>query len=320
MPFQRTLVCLLLASLALPVSVSAGQVDNSDRLILVTGATGQQGGAVARELLRRGYKVRGLTRDPLSDASKALSALGVEMVKGNFNDPPSLDAALEGAYGAYSVQNWVGIGAEGEIRHGKAVADAAKRAGVAHFVYSSAAAASSKTNVPFFDSKRAIEDHIKAIGLPYTIIRPASFMSNFSRDREAILEGIYRTPFPPRKVNQYIAVSDIGRFVAEAFDKPQAWIGRSIDIAGDEKTYTEVAEIFTRVLGRPVEYQQIPWNEFTEQAPPPVITMADWFRDNDHGVDIANLRKEFPWMLTLEEYLRRSGWQDDKSTSSNRSD
>ena len=160
------------------------EVDRSARVILVAGATGTQGGAVARELVSRGYTVRGLTRNLDSDASKALSVLGVHMVRGNFDDAGSLDAALEGAYGAFSVQQYRGVGVDGEIRQSQAFVDAAKRAGVEHFVYTSVLYARLGTGVPQFESKREIEDYVRALGIPYSIVRPPSFMANL----EAIWE------------------------------------------------------------------------------------------------------------------------------------
>jgi uncharacterized protein YbjT (DUF2867 family) len=304
---------LIAASVIVATFVTTGaaaepQSATASRLILVSGVTGQQGGAVARELLKRGYPVRGLTRNPNSDRAKEMAALGVELVKGDFDDSASLDAALAGVYGAFSMQNWREAGPDGEIRQGKAFADAAKRTGVKHFVYSSVATAGKKVGLAPFDSKYEIEQHIREIGLPYTVIRPTSFMTNFYRYRDNILAGTYRSPMPPDKKSQYIAVSDIGKFAAEAFDNPDKWLGRAIVIAGDEKTNAEVAEIFSRVLGKPVKYEQTPWDEFTASVPPPVVEMVRYFRDTGYDVEVAALRKEFPWMLTLEEYLMQSDW------------
>nr|NIW24717.1 NmrA family NAD(P)-binding protein [Gammaproteobacteria bacterium] len=148
----RRLVKLCLLTLAwLSFTAAAQDFDRSTRTILVAGATGTQGGAVARELNARGYRVKGLTRNPNSERARAMTALGIEMVQGNFDDPESLDAALAGAYGAFSVQQYRGVGVDGEIRQGKAFADAAKRAGVQHFVYTSVAKATLNTGVPQFE-------------------------------------------------------------------------------------------------------------------------------------------------------------------------
>lgn len=303
----KRIVYLLFTALVATASMAA-ETSHGDRLILVTGATGHQGGAVARELLRRGYRVRGLTRHPESDKAQALSKLGVEMVRGDFDDTPSLDLALRGAYGTFAMQNWVEAGTKGEIRQGKAFADAAKRAGIKHFVYTSVAAAGHKTGIEPFDTKYEIENYIRKIGLPYTIIRPVSFMTNFDRNRTQIQKGTMSGVMAPDHKTQYIAVSDIGRFAADALDDPAHWLGRVIVIAGDEKSNAEVAQIFSRVIGRPVKYQQIPWETFTKNAPPAMVKAVEYYRKAKPEADVAALRREFPWMLTLEEYLRANNW------------
>ena len=301
---------LSLALWGLP-TVGAGQeIDRSSRVILVSGATGTQGGAVARELVSRGYTVHGLTRNVDSEASRALVALGVQMVRGNFDDPASLDAALEGAYGAFSVQQYRGIGVEGEIRQGKAFADAAERASIEHFVYTSTFAARLGSGVPQFESKREIEDYVRSLDTPYSIIRPRRFMSNLEGAREAATKGIYRTPYPPDFVSYSIAPADIGRFVAEAFDHPDTWIGRELEIAGAQTSYADIAATMSRQLGRPVIYEQIPWEEYTATASPVVISQVAWSLQNAVSMDMDGLRSEFPWLLSVEDYLLSADWAE----------
>src|SRR4051812_1587525 len=141
----------------------------NEKLIVVAGATGQQGGAVARHLLKNGWKVRALTRDPNKDAAKALAAQGAEIFQNDLEDRAGLDAALRGAYGAFSVQNfWLpNVGYEGEIKQGKIFADAAKVAGIQHLVYSSVGAAHRGMGQRHFDSKWEIEKYIKQLDVPY---------------------------------------------------------------------------------------------------------------------------------------------------------
>ncbi|HEX7453525.1 MAG TPA: NmrA family NAD(P)-binding protein, partial [Polyangiaceae bacterium] len=140
-----------------------------NRIVLVTGATGRQGGAVARHLLKRGtFVVRALVRDKDKPAAQALERAGAVLVKGEFNDRASLDLALQDAYGVFSVQS-LNAGLEAEVRDGNALADAAKAAAVEHFVYSSVGGAERKTGIPHFESKARIEDHLRSSGLPYTI-------------------------------------------------------------------------------------------------------------------------------------------------------
>ncbi len=292
------------------MSASLAQNAPADsRVVLVTGATGTQGGAVAHELLRRGYRVRGLTRDPDSAAARELAALGAEMVRGDFDDTASLDAALRGAYGAFSVQQYRGVGVDGEIRQGKAFADAAKRAGVAHFVYTSVLYARVDSGVPQFESKREIEDYVRSLDMSYSIIRPASFMSNLWADLDTIRSGgVYRSPFPADKARLHIAPQDIGRFAAEAFDDPAGWNGREIDIAGDRISYTEMAAVFSRVLGQPVRYEPISAEEYAATTTPTDRARDQWYLELEYPLDVDALRAEFPWLMTLEDYLVESGW------------
>ena len=214
---HRLRICAVAILMSIATTAAA---QNSDKIVLVSGATGTQGGAVARALLERGFSVRGLTRNPNSDAARELAALGVDMVRGDFDDTASLEAALEGAYGAYSVQQYRGIGVDAEIRQSKAFADAAKRAGVEHFVYSSVIYAHFDTGVPQFESKVEIEAYIRSIGLPSSFIRPASFMSNFEGVREQVGRGVYRTPFPADLERLHVAPQDIGRVIAIGVCEP----------------------------------------------------------------------------------------------------
>src|SRR5262245_4205833 len=153
----------------------------NDKIIAVTGATGQQGGAVARKLLSDGWKIRALTRDPNKPAARALAEAGAELVPGDMDSRSELEAAFQGAYGAFSVQNfWLPeVGYDGEIRQGKNVADAAKAAGVQHLVYSSVGAAHRGMGQKHFESKWIIEQYIQSLELPYTILRPVAFFENF---------------------------------------------------------------------------------------------------------------------------------------------
>src|SRR5512138_251487 len=204
----------------------------NNRIIAVTGATGQQGGAVARKLLADGWKVRALTRDVNKPAAQALAQAGAELVAGDMDSRDDLDAAFQGAYGVFSVQNfWLpNVGFEGEIRQGKNVADAAKAAGVQHLVYSSVGAAHRGMGQKHFESKWIIEQHIQALDIPYTILRPAAFMENYNWSRAYILSGTYTgMGLRPDKGVQNIAVEDVGAFVALAFANPKDFLGKTIE-------------------------------------------------------------------------------------------
>ncbi|HEY6582250.1 MAG TPA: NmrA/HSCARG family protein [Rubrobacter sp.] len=283
---------------------------NEGRVILVSGATGQQGGAVARNLLERGFAVRALTRDAEKAAARELGDLGAEVVSGDLEDRSSIDRVLDGVYGVFSVQQFWGIGVEGEVRQGVLLADAAKAAGVEHYVYSSVGSAHRETGIPHFDSKWEVEEHVRASGVPYTVLRPVFFMQNWEFMREPILGGTLPQPLTPGKPFQMIDAEDIGVFVAMAFEDPETWIGCEVDIAGDELTMPEIAGTFSRVIGRNVDYFQVPWEGFEEQMGEEYTIMYRWFNDEGYEADIAALRDEYPRLVSFEQYLRGHGWEN----------
>ncbi|MBC7814413.1 MAG: NmrA/HSCARG family protein [Burkholderiales bacterium] len=285
------------------------------KTILVTGATGQQGGAAVQHLLASGWSVRALTRDASSDKSKALAAAGAEVVEGDMDDRAALDAAMRGVYGVFSVQNfWLaGVGFEGEVRQGKNVADAAQAAGVQHLVYTSVGGAERNTGIPHFESKWQIEQHIASLGLPTTILRPVLFMDNFNWGRQPIVQyGVFSGfNLNADKQQQYIAVDDIGWFTAYAFDHPQQFIGQAIELAGDALTEPQAAEVIGGVVGREVQPGPA-WSngDESEEAKAEAQKMIKWFNDEGYEADIPALRQIHPGLLTLEAWLLKTGWKD----------
>jgi uncharacterized protein YbjT (DUF2867 family) len=282
---------------------------NVERLILVCGATGKQGGAVARSLLDRGFRVRALTRNPQKPEAQTLADQGAEVVQGDMEDRSAMDRVLEGAYGIFSVQNFWETGYDREVQQGKTVADAANAAGADHFVYSSVGSAHRQTGIPHFESKWEIEEHVRQIGLRYTILRPVFFMQNWEWMREMVLGGTLAQPLDPDKPFQQVAVEDVGAFATIAFDHPDEWIGREVDLAGDEQTMPEIAGTFGRVIGREVSYYQVPWDQFEEQMDEEVTVNYRWFNDLGYEADIAALRQEYPELTSFERYLRSHGWE-----------
>lgn len=221
---------------------------SENRVVVVTGATGRQGGAAARALLSRGWAVRALVRDPDKGEALALKEAGAILFRGDLDDVASLDAALAGAYGVFSVQTFTGPdGLVGEVRQGKAVAAAAARAGVAHFVYSSVGGADRPGEVRHFATKGEVERHIEALGLPATILRPTFFITNFEGLGPQWAEGslVLTLAVLERTRLQMITPADIGNIAAEAFGAPADYLGRVIEIAGDELTGPQMAEVFS---------------------------------------------------------------------------
>ena len=281
---------------------------NSERIILVTGATGNQGGAVARHLLQHAnFKVRAFVRDPNKPAAQALQQAGAELVVGEFSDRASLEGALQGAYGVFSVQNFQD-GMETEIRQGKAVADAAKAASIQHFVYSSVGSAERKTGIPHFDSKFQVEEYIRAIKLPYTIMRPVFFFYNYKAMRSMVENGTLSQPLSPKTKLQQLSEEDYGEMVAEVFERPADFLNREQEVASVDMIMTEIAAAFSRVFGKNVEYQQIPFEAFEQQAGEEVTIMYRWFENVGYAADLAQLKRDFPKPTDLESYLRDRNW------------
>src|SRR5262249_2776955 len=177
---------------------------NTDRIVLVTGATGRQGGSVIRHMHPRAWKLRALTRDPDSPAAQELVYKGIEVVKGDLEKPETLEPATRGFYGIYSVQDFWAVGAKREVQQGKNLADAGKKAGVEHFVYSSVGGAERNSGIDHWESKWEIENHIRKLGLPATMLRPAAFMENYYLDQVeiGILKGRLMDPIRADKPYQ----------------------------------------------------------------------------------------------------------------------
>jgi uncharacterized protein YbjT (DUF2867 family) len=284
----------------------------ADNVVLVTGATGRQGGAVVRHMLLKGWKLRALTRNPESHAAKLLARQGVELVQGDLEDAASIARAATGAYGVYSVQDFWAVGAKREVLQGKNVADAAKKVGVKHFVYSSVGGAERNTGIPHWESKWEVEKHIRSLRLPATVIRPVTFMEGYYIDQVEIglLKGKLVDAVRGDKPYQTIATDDIGAFVALAFDRPSEFIGRELEIAGSELTNSEAAKIFSRVLGKPVKFQKLPLPLVRLVLGKEFYSMFRWFNEAGYKADVPGLRRAYPevHLHTLEEWLRNEGW------------
>lgn len=287
-------------------------MSEADRTVLVTGATGRQGGAVIRHMLPKGWKLRALTRNPDGHEAQALASQGIEVMRGDLEDPDSIARAAIGAYGIYSVQDFWAVGAKREVQQGKNVANAAKKAEIKHFVYSSVGGAERKTQIPHWESKWEVENYIRELGLPATVIRPVSFMETYYIDQVeiGILKGKLADPIRGNKPYQTIATDDIGAFVALAFERPSEFIGKALEIAGSELTNVQAAKVFSRVLGKPVKFQRIPLPVVRLLLGKEFHAMFRWFNEAGYQADIPALRRAYPeiHLHTLEEWLRMEGW------------
>jgi uncharacterized protein YbjT (DUF2867 family) len=286
--------------------------------VLVIGATGQQGGATARHLLERGRPVRALVRDPDPPAAAALRRAGADLAVGDLDDLASLRTAMEGTRGVFLVLTMM-VGPRispeavvAEERRGQAVADLALQAGIEHLVYSSLNGAAARSGIPYYESKARIEEHIRALGLAATILRPVSFMGNFATYSRPVLDNgelVVSLAVRPELPMQLISVRDIGAFAAIAFDRPDQFVGRTVEIAADALTPPQIAETFGRVCGLPARFRQTPIEQL-RAFDPQLAQMFTFF--NEHPSELADLpalRAEHPGLMRLETWLRETGWK-----------
>ncbi|HVY30332.1 MAG TPA: NmrA/HSCARG family protein [Polyangiaceae bacterium] len=276
----------------------------SDKVVLISGATGKQGGAVARSLAGKGFKLRGLTRKPGGDAAKELAALGVEIVQGDLDDAASLKSALAGAWGAFGVQNTWEAGVEREEEQGKRFAALAKEVGVSHFVYTSVGSADEKTGIPHFDNKSRVEDTVRSLSFAsHVILRPVFFMENvvspWFLQGDKVMAGLK----PTTKV-QMVAVEDIGRIGAAAFLRASELNRREIELAGDSVDMPTATKSIAAALGKNLEFVSLPI-EAVRQHSQDMALMLEWFERTGYSADISALDKEFGPMLRFEAWVRK---------------
>lgn len=232
------------------------------KTVLVFGATGQQGGSVAAALLKAGWSVRALVRDPASGKAAALRAAGAELVQGDFSDAASMRLAMQGIHGVFSVQPSSPGGTlsdEDEVRFGITIADLALESGVAHLVYSSGGAVGdTPSGMGHFDSKMRIEAHIRTLPLTASIIRPVAFMEMLTMPGFGLDQGRFNGFAQREQPMQLLAVADIGKFVAAIFADPARFKGATLEIASDAVTGAQLEAAFTGAAGYPIHYARFP--------------------------------------------------------------
>ena len=284
------------------------------RSALVLGATGQQGGAVARALNTKGWAVRALVRDPQGDKAKALAAQGIELRHGDLADSRSIQAAMSDVDAVFSVQpssgqgSAYGISDEQEVLWGKTVADLAIASGVGHLVYSSVGAAGKGvTGMGHFDSKTEIEEYIRSLDIGYTIVRPSSFMEMLMLPGMGLDQGEFNFLMRPDQAMQVIAVDDIGKIVAAVLDVPAAHAGRTLEIAGDEVTGLDLQDVLSRAAERPITYHRFSDHLLAENRF--LGRLAELVDDGRcaGSADIKALRREFGDLMTLDAWLAGPG-------------
>lgn len=277
-------------------------------LVVVTGATGKQGGAVARELLARGHNVRAVTRDANSTQAKSLARAGATIVTASLYDTASLTKEFEGATSLFSVTVPFG-GADAETRQGIAAANAAKEADV-HMVFASVGSANRKTGVPHFDSKYEVEKHIAETGVRATILAPVAFMENLHFVKDQLAKGTYASALAPTRKLAQIAVEDIGAVAVRILENANRFTGRRFDLAGDELTGNDAMGILSLVTGRSLSYFQVPLDVVQRRMGEDAVKMYEWFDRVGFTVDQAALRREFPDVKfhDFESWAKTQDW------------
>lgn len=281
--------------------------------VLVTGATGRQGGALARLLLKRGHHVLALVRSPDSPAAKELEQRGAELTPGDFDDLDSLERAMGvvDAVFAMATPFHGASGLEDEVRHGRHLVDAAKLSRVRHFLYSSVAGADEDTRIPHFETKHVVEEHLRRSGLPYTIVAPVFFMENFLGPgfSQRLREGVLAMALPPHRGLQMVPVADIAAFCARVLEWPEELLGRRIDIASDEVTGEQAAALISYVSGHKLRYEELPL-EAVRSRSEDMGRMFEWFQTEGSHANISLLRRDYPevgWH-TFEDWARVQDW------------
>ncbi|MFG1841874.1 NmrA/HSCARG family protein [Micromonospora sp. NPDC049175] len=263
--------------------------------VAVSGATGAQGGATARALLKAGHRVRALTRQPTSPAADVLRDLGAEVRRADFGDRASLDAALAGADSLFAVTTPFGTDLATEVRHGTALVDAAATAGLDHVVLTTVAHADRGTGVPHYESKCLVERHLRDSGVPWTIIAPAAFMDNYASGwtLDGLREGVFAWPMPADQPLALIPAIDIGAFAALVLGRAGEFAGRRIDIASDQRTPAEMAEILAGAIGAAIEHRRVPLAR-VRQWSTDLAAMFAYFTDVGLHLDVVGLRRDYP--------------------------
>lgn len=291
---------------------------DSNKTILVTGATGKQGGAIIDALVSSPpsppFKILAVTRDKTSKSAQALALKpNVSLLEGDFNDLNAVFKEAGNVWGVYSVQVW-----GNEEAQGKALVDAAVANGVEHFVYSSvdrggpSKSDTDPTNVPHFATKYNIEKYLieKAAaspqGMTWTILRPVGFYDNLTPDfMGKVFVAMWNGGIGNKKL-QLVSTKDIGVVGATAFRNPKEYRNQSLSLAGDELTLDEAKAIFKEEMGKPMPTTFTVVGSVFSWAIGDLGKMWAWFSSNGYGTDIAELKKKFPELQDFRTWLRES--------------
>ncbi len=270
-------------------TMGMGIQDDLPGPVLVLGATGGQGGAVAAALLGAGRPVRALVRDPSAAAAGTLAAAGAQLAAGEFTDQAALAAAMRGAAAAFALTTPFGSGPDAEIQQGEAIIAAAVTAGLPYLVFSSVAGATAGTGVPHFESKATVERALAASGLRHAILAPTYFYDNALGGYQDLLAGTLELPLPDDHPLQQLGRPDLGGFAALVLADPGRFTGCRIELASDAPTPAQMAGALAGALRRPVRFREVPL-----PASPDMAAMWRFLRGPGYQADTTALRRDYP--------------------------
>ncbi|KOV74402.1 MULTISPECIES: NmrA/HSCARG family protein [unclassified Streptomyces] len=302
------------------------------KIIAVTGATGSQGGSVARSILAdrdSAFAVRAITRNPASPAARELAALGAELVRADFHDEPTVHKAFEGAHGAFLVTDfWAHGSAAKETEEIGVLVRAAEAAGLRHVIWSTLEdtrellplddqrmpVLQEKYNVPHFDAKGAGNKLFTEAGVPTTFLNTTFFFQGFldaflpRRAEDGVLT--VTMPFEDGKLLSGVDVADIGRTAHALLKGGERFVGRTIGLAGDHLTGAQYAEKLGAAIGEPVRFRSVPYDVFRSLDIPAAEEIANMFqyygdfdREFTGARDLDRLREINPELRSFDAWL-----------------
>jgi uncharacterized protein YbjT (DUF2867 family) len=282
----------------------------SGKRILVTGATGQQGGSVVDALVNTGNEVYGLTRNPASGKAETLVSRGVKVVTGDMADPVSLKKAFSQMDSVFLLVTPFIAGVEAESEFGINAVKIAHETGISHIVYSSVSDADKSTGIPHFDSKFKVEQYLQDSGVPFTIVAPVFFFDNMMSPfmLPGLKNGVLAQAMPPDVALQGISVRNIGEFCGWALLNRERYLGQRFNIAGDSLTGAEYAQLTSKASGKEIRFTELPIEELRAGSEDMAL-MYEWFMKVGYSADIDKLRREHP-EITWESFAQWADRQD----------
>jgi uncharacterized protein YbjT (DUF2867 family) len=278
------------------------------KIIVVVGATGRQGREVVRQLVRGGWRVKGLTRKPESKKALAVRALGAELVPADLDDITTLESAFQGVYGLYSMQPSILGKPEREIQQGKNVALAAQKMEVKHVVYGSAGPEKSKTGIEQWDTKLEVTQSMMSLGLPLTTLRPLAFMELMTDPSyyPNVIWYIWPKITGDERKIPWISVQDVGVIAAKAFANPAELMGKDLVLSADAQSLHECRAIYKEVKGKYPSRFPMPLFLFEKFVGKDIPRMWSWLRTNTVNLDTSQTRQIHPEVMSVRTWLTNS--------------